>query len=372
MTLLFYAVVIIINIFVGRKSRDNIKNKTNPLIFFLSFIIIFLLMAGYRNTSGLSNDLLYSELEYKNIINGLASNYEIGYVLLMKVGGIFTQDFYTFRSSIIVIFLFLLFCSIQKWAPSPHYVIALFSSYLVILSSEQLRYFLAFIIFVIGLFILLYSNYRHKKVIFSCFLLLASTIHFSFLVYFIFLLSNYSRKSKREKIIVSLTFLFCFIIFLNNNQIPGVSLLLESVDNYKLKVYMGQTTNFGFLYPFVLHLSSLLLTLWALKLTIKSKDNDALQIIRNVYKLNLLVVLFFPLFMLQLTFYRLARNILIVNYFVYSQIRISKKISFSKRKLFAFMVWNSVILWIVVDLFITTSASALLIPFFTENVYLNF
>ncbi|WP_424769277.1 EpsG family protein [Paenibacillus sp. sgz302251] len=372
MTLLFYGVVIFLNIFAGIKYRNNIKINTNPLILFLSFIIVFLLMSGYRNTSGLSNDLLYTELEYKNIINGLVSNYEIGYVLLMKVGGIFTQDFYTFRSMIIGIFLLLLFWSIRKWAPSPHYVIALFSSYLVILSSEQLRYFLAFIIFVIGLLILLYSNYRHKKVIFSCFLLLASTIHFSFLVYFIFLLSDFSRKSIREKIIVSLTLLFCFIIFLNNNQIPGLSQLLESINNYKVIVYMNQSTNFGFLYPFVLHLSSILLTLWALRLTVDSKDNETIQIIRNVYKLNLLVVLFFPLFMLQLTFYRLARNLLIINYFVYSQIRISKKISFSKRKLFAFMVWNSVILWIVVDLFITTSAEALLVPFFTENIYFNF
>lgn len=372
MAILFYGISILINVFASKNLRNNMERKTNNFIFFLSFIIIFLLMSGYRNTSGLSNDLSNNELEYLNIINGLNSNYEIGYVLLMKVGGGFTQDFYIFRNVVIGVFLFFLFWAIRKWAPSPHYVIALFSSYLIILSSEQLRYFLAFVIFVIGLFILVYSNSKHKKIVFSCFIILATTIHLSFVIYFIFLISDFSVKSKKEKIIVTVTLIFCFIIFLNNNQIPGLSQLIKSVDNYKLVVYTSQSTNYGFLYPFVLQLSSILLTLWALKLYRKSNDNEVNPILEHVYKLNLLAVLFFPLFMLQLTFYRLARNMLIVNYLVFSQIRISKNISYKNRKIFAFVVWNSVILWIVVDLIIKTPVKALFIPFFTENIYFNF
>ena len=369
MALLFYSITILINIFAGVRYGK----RTNPLILFLSFIIIFLLMSGYRNTSGYTNDLLYFEIEYNNIINGLGSSYEFGYILLMKIGSIFTQDFYTFRSIIIGILLLFLFKTIRKWAPSPHYVIALFCSYLVILSAIQFRYFIALVIFLIGLNILLFSNYRFKKMIFSYFILIASTIHLSFLLYFVFLLiSKISRGSNKEKIIASLTFVFCFIIFLNNNQIPGLSQVLGLIDNYKAQVYLNQTTNYGFIYPFILHLSSILLSFWALKLTIKSQDNEAIPLVKNVYKINLLVVLFFPFFMLQLTFYRLARNILLVNYLIFSQIIISKKIHYTKRYLFAFLVWNSVVLWVFIDLIITTPFDGLLAPFFTENIYLNF
>lgn len=374
MTFFIYGVVIFLNILTGLKYHGNAMKKTNSLIFFLTYVIIFLLMTGYRNTSGLSNDLSNTEFEYNNIINGLASNYEIGYILIIKAGGMFTQNFYIFRSVVIGIFLFFLFWAIRKWAPSPHYVIALFSSYLIILSAEQLRYFLAFVVFVVGLSILLYSSYKFKKIFFSLSVLLAASIHLSFLVYLVFLISSFSKKeiSVREKIIVCLTILFCFIVFLNSNQIPGLSQILESVDNDKVMVYMTQSTNLGFLYPFVLHFSSIFLSLWALRLTIKSNDEESIQVIRNVYKLNLLVVLFFPLFMLQLTFYRLARNMLLVNYFIFTRIRTSKEIDFNKRKLFAFMIWNSVLLWIIVDLFIKTSPEALIIPFFTENIYFNF
>lgn len=372
MALIFYCVVILMNIFAGVQYGKKDNKKTNALILFISFIIIFLLMAGYRNTSGFSNDLLNNELEFSNIINGLDSNYEIGYILLIKVGSIFTQNFYIFRSGIIGIFLLLLFWSIRRWSPSPHYVIALFASYLVVLSSEQLRYFLAFVIFEIGLCILLYSHNKRKKIIYGCFLLLASTIHFSFLIYFIFILDNNSRKSKKEKIIASLTFLFCVFIFLNNNQILGLSQLLKYVDNYKINIYMAQSTHYGFLFPFVLHILSLILTLWALKLSVKSNNNENISIIEYVYKLDLLAIIFFPLYMLQISFYRLARNMLIINYNVYSQIRISKEIDIYKRKLFVFIVWISVILWIVIDLTIKTPSHSLLIPFFKENIYLNF
>jgi hypothetical protein len=328
-------------------------------------------MSGYRNTSGLSNDLIYSEIDYNNVINGMKSNYEIGYVFLMKIGGIFTDNFYFFRSSVIGLFLFLLFYTIKKWAPSPHYVISLFCVYLIILSAEQLRYFLAFVIFSIGLSVLVYSKSNRKKLYFNFLLLIASSIHFSFIIYVVFNIKKISLNSKKEKLIATFVGMFCILIFLNNNKIPGLSLLLNYVDNYKIRVYMSQTTNLGFLYPFLLQLTSIILTLWAYKLSIRSNQTKTLATSEHVYKINLLAVIFFPLFMLQLTFYRLARNILIINYFVFSDIRSSKNINYRKRKLFSIAVFTSIIIWFVVDLLITTPASNLLIPFFEENIYFN-
>ena len=371
MALLFYCLVIFINILMGIKYSKKDK-KVNRMFFFISFIIIFLLMGGYRNTTGLSKDLLYSEIEYNNIINGIDSNYEIGYVLLIKIGGLFTNDFYIFRNGIIFIFLLILFFSIKKWVSNPHYVIALFSSYLIILNAEQLRYFLAFVIFSIGISFLIYSNNKRKKIIYVCFLLIASSIHFSFLIYLVFLLVSINSKSKKEIIIAIYVLLFCVIVFLNDNQIPGLSILLQSIDNYKINVYLNQTTNLGFLFPFLLHISSIVLTYWALKLSIISKDVENIQSIRYIYNLNLITILFFPLFMLQLTFYRLARNILIINYYVYAQIRTSQKISLDNRRIFSIIMWLSVFLWIFIDLVITTPSQSLLIPFFTENEYFVF
>lgn len=372
MALLFYFVVILMNIFTGVYYGKKDKKKANTLILFISFIIIFLLMDGYRNTSGYTNDLLYNQIEFNNIISGLGSSYEFGYVLLNKIGGIFTEDFYAFRSGINGIFLLILFWSIKKWAPSPHYVISLFSAYLLVLSSIQLRYFLAFVIFQVGICFLLYSNNKYKKIIYSCFLLLASTIHFSFLLYFVFLLSSILRKSKKEKILACLTILLCIVIFINNNQIPYLSQLLKFTDSDKIYIYMSQSTHLGFLYIIVLHISSLILTLWALKLSVKSNNNKTISIIERVYKLDLLATIFFPLYMLQTTFYRLTRSMLVINYCVYSQIIISKEVNVNKKRLFVFLVWLSVIAWIVVDLVLKTSAQGLLIPFFKENIYLNF
>lgn len=371
MTLLFYFLVIAINIFAGCKYGKGRKSKINKLVYIFSFIVTFLLLDGHRNTSGYSNDLFYNEVEFNNIINGVSSNYELGYIFLNRLGGMVTQDFYVFRRIVNGIFLFLSFWSIKKWTPNPHYVIAFYSSYLNILNSVQLRNFLASVIFQIGLFILLYSNYKNKKVIYSCALIVASTIHSSYIIYFILLLDGMSIKSRREKIIASLTAGFCIIVFFNNNRIPGLEQVLKLIGSEKASIYLSQTTKLGFLYPFVLHITSIILIRYALKLAIKYNNND-IEIIDAIYKLNLLEVLFFPLYMVQLTFYRLARNMLIINYGVYSEIRISKGIHISRRKLFILMSWISVILWIIIDLYITTPSEALINPFFKENIYFNF
>ncbi|SDK40541.1 EpsG family protein [Alkalibacterium thalassium] len=369
MTLFIYVLTIILNLFVGVRYGKNKNKNINSFIFLLSFISVFLLMAGYRNTSGLSNDLINSEIDYNNVINGMESSYEVGYVFLMKLGGLVTDDFYFFRSGAIGLFLLLFFSAIKKWAPSPHYVISLFCTYLIVLSSEQLRYFLAFVVFSIGLSILIYSKSKRKKLYFNVLLLIASSIHFSFIIYVIFNIKKISLNSKKEKVIAILVILFSMLIFMNDNNIPGLSLLLKYVDNYKIRVYMSQTTSLGFLYPILLHLTSILLTLWAYKLSLRSNQASTLVTSEHVYKLNLLAVVFFPLFMLQWTFYRLARNILIINYYVFSDIRSSRSISYKKRKLFSVAVFLSVIIWFAVDLLITTPASNLLIPFFKENIF---
>lgn len=369
MAIFLYFFTIALNLVLGVRYGTNRNKKINSFFFFLSFISIYLLMSGYRNSSGLSNDLSYNQIDYNKIVNGIESSYEIGFYFIMKLGSFFTDDFYLFRSYSLGFFLILLFYAIKKWASSPHYVISLFCSYLIILSSEQLRYFFAFVIFCISISILVYSNNPRKRLYFNILLILASLIHFSFIVYIIFNIEKLSFSKKREKRIAITVILFCIIIFLNNNKIPGLTYLLKYNNNYKISIYMGQKTNLGFLLPFILQATSIVLTLWAYKLSSKSNQLRTIIYPLHIYKLNLLAIVFFPLFMLQLTFYRLIRNLLILNYFLYSDIIISKAVNFKNRLLFSSGVFMSIIIWFIVDLFITSPAKSLLIPFFTENIY---
>ena len=329
MTIFIYIFVVALNITIGHYYNKRKRKKINGSIYWISFILIFLLMAGYRNTSGLSNDLIYHEIDFENVASGLQSDYEFGYIFLVKIGSYFTSDFYIFRSGIIALFLLMLFFTIKKWSPSPHYVIAFYTSYSSILSSEQLRYFLAFVLFIVGLSQFIYSQNKQKKLIFGLFLILAITIHFSFAIYFIFFINGFSENNRREKIIALLVLLFCIVIYLNSNQIPGLSAVLNEVENYKVSVYFNQSTKLGFLYPFFLHFLSILLMRWALIIANKTDNEELKANINNIYKLNLIAVIFFPLYMLQLTFYRLARNILMINYFGFSNFLTTfKKIQF--------------------------------------------
>ncbi|WP_161568911.1 EpsG family protein [Exiguobacterium sp. SL-9] len=343
-------------------------------VYSVSFIFIFLLIAGYRNTSGLSNDLYYYELEYQNFLAGSLSQYEIGYKILMSIGGMITDDFYLFRSIVIFLSLLLVFVSVKKYSPSPHYVIALFTTYLVILSAEQFRYFIAFSLFIISFNILLFSDYKFKKVFSAIVLGLATSIHFSFLIYFVIiaLFSEKTEQTIKIKVLALITFVFCIVIFINNNTIPGLETLISGIDDSKIQIYLNQKTEFGFLILFLLHGFSLFLSGWAVKLSQKRTDVGTLKKIKLIHQINILSVIFFPLFMVQITFYRLIRNFLILNYMLVSGISISKVIKLDMRVSFLVLAWTSVICWIYFDLVFKTPMEALLIPFFTENYYLNF
>ena len=370
MTLSIYLSTIIINLYCGLQY----KSRINLPIFLLSFISIFLLIAGYRNTSGLSNDLYYYEFEYEKFLNGSLSQYEIGYRALMKLGGMVTDDFYLFRSILIFLSLLLLFISTIRNAPSPHYVIALFSTYLVILSAEQFRYFIAFSLFVVAFNTLLFSDYKLKKLTSILYLGLASSIHFSFIIYFIFIIL-FKEKSvgiNNERILAIVTFAFCTLIFINGNTIPGLNFLISEIDDSKIQIYLSQKTEFGFILIFLLHAASLLLSGWALKMSKNTNNEKISRKIKLVHQINILSVLFFPLFMIQITFYRLVRNLLIFNYILISGIAVSKTIKLNYRILFLLLSWTSVFFWIYFDLIFKTPIEALLIPFFTENYYLNF
>lgn len=366
MTLFVYLFVIFFNIYFEKKETI-IKKKYGKIVFIISYFCNFLLLAGYRNTSGFSNDLSNNKLEFSKIIEGMHSNYEAGYVLLNKLGGYVTTDFYMFRAIIIGIFLFLLFISIKKWNAYPYYMISFFSAYLIILSAEQLRYFLAFVFFQISLHKLIFTNSKKYYLFFLC---LASMIHLSFLVYIIFLLTKNSFYNKKEKIFCIMMLFVCLVIFLNGNKIPGALILANLIDSEKLKIYFSQTTRFGFLYIFLLHFLSIFL-IWFSTKNFLLKNNEEIYIkLKKIESINLIVLVFLPLCMIQLTFYRIFRNMLLINYSFYSQIIYTQSLNSNRKKIFICLSWISLLLWIIIDLTITTKPKSLLIPFFTENIFL--
>lgn len=369
MTIFVYLSIIIINLLIALK----IKKKNNFLLYYISLFLMILLVIGYRNTSGFSNDLMNYEIEYNNFLLGFSSNYEVGYVLLMTMGSYFTNDFYIFKSTVSGILLIFLFNNIRKYSPNPHFIISFFSIYLLILSAEQFRYFIGFTIFSIGLTQLIFSEKKYKKIKFTILTLFASTMHISFLVYLLFLIINLKNKNiKKELFIGIFGLLFSVIVFLNGNKIPGVNSFIREFETEKISIYFNQSTNFGFLYVVILQAINILLSYFLYKFCTKNENDKNKKITSIIFKINILSTLFFPLIMTQITFYRLIRNLLIINYFAVGILFNNVQVPKLGKALYLFSTVFSIFLWIYFDLIIKTPAKALLIPFFEENIYFNF
>ncbi|MDK2810945.1 MAG: hypothetical protein PWR27_1654 [Petroclostridium sp.] len=365
-----YFFLIVINFIFGIKKilyplNKFLKNK-NMFIAIVSFFCCYIFISGYRNFSGLSDDVTNNAIEFERVINGSKSMYEAVYVGLIKFGSYFTHDYYVWRNIVVFIFLSIFFIVIYKFVDNVHFVYAMFSAYLVILSSVQLRNFLALVVFLIGLLYFVNSNHTGKRLVFIVFTLLAGLIHSSFFIYFFLLLADKTFSQKTIKKIGIGVILFCVLIFINGNNIPGMRILLNFVNESRVLIYLTQKTRLGFLYPMIMHLSSVFITYYIMKKT--SGDNEKYKLI---FKINALMMICFPLYMLQTSFYRIARNLLILTYISEGDSILRNEIKIQEKMYIILYSIVSLLIWIIIDLYITTPKEVLLIPFFEDNIFLQ-
>ena len=362
-----YFSLIFFNLIWGLKKLfyplNRLPGNKNIILVVLSVLGCYILIAGYRNTSGLSNDLSNSAYEFKQVISGVGSRYEVGYVSLLKAGARFTQNYYIWRQITAFIFVLIFFIIVYKLVDNAHFVYAMFSAYLMILSAEQFRNFMALVLFSIGILILVNSQFPKKKIVFIICTLLASTIHSIFLIYLLLIFADKTFSPKAVKRIAIVVLLVCLIIFLNGNNVPGLSLILNYFAGNRFAVYLTQKTRLGFLYPMVMHLSSVLISFYIMK----KSNNKKYELI---FKINTIMMVCFPLYMLQTSFYRIARNILLLTYVAEGDSILSVEIKL-KNKLFIVLISIlALLLWFYIDLYITTPKEALLLPFFETNEFL--
>ena len=368
MVLFIYVSLILANLFIGLRRYfhpfNKSKNRLNVIIFILSFIGFCILLIGYRNFSGLSNDLLNNQAEYNSFLNYRESGYEIIYRWLMGLGRINQLDFYTWRATVLFAGLLLHFFCIYKWLPNPHLYLSFFSMFYLIQSAELYRNFIAFVIFFTGGTIYLYSKVKHKNITFGIFILIAGFIHSSYLLYFIFLIFNRKVSQKTINMLISIVLLFCVFIFINGNKIPGLTLITSFLGDSRLMNYFDAPTRFGFIIFFLLHFSSLFLFRYMEKYGIKS---EAIMLTK---KMTLVTMLFFPLYMIDGTFIRIGRNLLPFLYGVQGEYILDKS---SDRKKIIYLVFTflAVSFWMYDRFFISSRPEVLFYPFFTDNIFFN-
>ncbi|MGI1771417.1 EpsG family protein [Streptococcus uberis] len=366
MIIFLYLATVTINFIFGSKVFINplnkYKNKYDVIVIIFTFIVFYILMSGYRNNSGLTNDVLNNQLEY-NIVNSYkVSTYEPLYVILMKIGRFFYLDFYTWRNVMILWALILLFYTTLKWVQNPHFLFAMFATNLLIQSSHIFRNFLALSVFFLGLCIYKYTEKKSKKFWFIFYTILASLIHSSYLVYFAILLIDSNIYQKNKKIIYFGVAIFCLIIFFNGTQMPGIDFIISKMGVDRLVIYFQNHTRFGFILFIILHMTSLF-SIWLIRKNgFKTKSNKV------SLDINYITIIFYPLFMIDGTFIRLVRNLLLEIYSTQGDYLIDSTVNRKKLEYLLYTIIFS-IFWFLITYFIQSKPEILYYPFFTDNIY---
>ncbi|MGI1729378.1 EpsG family protein [Streptococcus uberis] len=370
MLIFLYILCICFNLVLSFKRYlyplNRLKNKSFYSILIPTFIFIYILLAGYRNNSGLSGDMKNLQFEYNYFLRTGLSIYERGYKLFMILGKMLNLDFFTWRSFVIFIALSLIIASILKYSSNPHFVVALYLLFLIIPSAEQLRNFLALSFLQLGLSQYYYDKHSKfkKNITLLILILIAGSIHSLFLSYLVILIFN-NLSNKQIKIISTLVLLFCVLIFINNNHIPGFSIISSYFSESRISNYLNQQIRYGFLLYMSLHLLSIILLSYFNNLNINSTPSSPIS---KIFYLNYSLVFFFPLLMVDGTFIRIFRNILLINYFSYADF-LEENRYHSKKFIFVIIVVFGTLLWVYLIYFIANKPFSLYYPFFTDNIY---
>lgn len=345
--------------------------KENRIIIFdiLTLLIISFLLGRGANTP----DTYNYYIGYVNSLHlNLNETFEPGYLILQKISHYFKLDYVSFRLLLSFLGFLLIRSTIIKFTSNPHFVYLYYLFFLIFIDTEQIRNFFAFSIIVYG-FRFLIGNSQRGNIKYLVTVLLACTVHISSFVYIVFILVSLKNKKYFIRLIVFTTLLFCIFIYIGGNSLSFIREIINNFDSGRGKydAYIEGQTKLGFLYAFLLHFYNMYIVSYTRNLFLKANSLDANKnaFVELIYWINLISIVFFPLFMLNLQFIRLVRNLLIVNYIVFSLLpRSSVKLK-KKYRYIQLMILINTFLWFYYTFIIQDHIDDILIPFFDNSIF---
>lgn len=349
MTYIISGCLIVINIF-------NSLMKKNNLIKWLLLIMMWVLFWGNFKNPDYGNYLLH--YDYITLTGNAIGTSEFGFAFLMKIAIFFNLEYYQFLMLFTGIGLLLIVSTVEKYAIHPQLVYALYFIYPFILDIVQLKHYLAMAIVVFCFRYL--ENKEIKNIIkFLIGILIAFSIHYISLIFIPLL---FLVNLKTEKIY---TIMFFYLVI----GIPlAYTNIYEIFASYLVPVletesYFLNRAHNGFILQ--IFIQSGVLILIYLSKRFLDKHNYENNIVNIIYKANILLLILFPLYIINGTFSRAFRMLAIPNYIMFSIV--FSKINRKEKALFLMCLLIFVILLFLYYIFVPAKNNVLF-PIFENNL----
>lgn len=320
-----YIVLIVINlvygIFVSIKNTSyNVTIRgfkvfnLDHLLGFLLLIDLFYIAINSKNISDLST--------YEMIYDSGTNTFESGYTLLTRIGKLVGLDYLGFRTVLFGAGFILIWICLIKLKANVNVVLGIYAIYPFTLDVIQNRNFLAASIILFGIPFLFKEN-KTGSIEFIICVVLATTIHRISIVYLLLLFAKNGRNEKLRKRILLFIVFFAFLLAFFIRFSPGMT---EAVINFLMSINSERTTAYTQIllrWGFLLFWTMELLYVLSAKIIISEKIGHEYEIVDNIpknelatfiYWINLCCCSLFPLLLININFYRIYRNLSLVNY----------------------------------------------------------
>lgn len=341
--------------------------RKNKFVWFLQFIWMWILMAG---SNGGVDWTVHKDIFTKYSLNFKILDESWLYKMFCYPFVINGYTFYQFNFVISTILLLVLFHLIKKYSKNVCFVTSLIYIYPLADSIIQKRNFCALVIFLCGIFPLIYKEKRGDIKFILC-TFLAAQVHMSYYLYFIIYPLIKLENKYLNKVIKNAVFLafLCtpFIpqiasLFVNSEKVKFYFLELK-IPFYQSCCWWGVQMIFTYLFAKINNIKNTINE----NLNIKTENYN-----ENALKLNKIMLVFMPLYYYEPTFFRFFRNIIFVNYVEASSIFDNKNTIYKNEFIIMFILVLFVILMFLSQfVFFGKGFEYLCIPIFQANSFLG-
>lgn len=312
--------------------------------------------------------------------------YEPGYFLLEKIGLFLGADYIQFRIVTVFISLLLINKLVNKVTEKKVFLFYfVYCLFFIFIDTVQLRSFISLSIVIYALNYLIYSTRFKKVIVYSFLVFLASTIHISSLAYLVFALIGLKNRKRLAKAVAFVSLISVVFIFIGGNNLGVVKVVINIIsgDSSRLSAYGETSVKFGFLYPFTLQLISVFVVFVMSEFINKeyksclNSNSLTMKVINrknviNVFLLiNVISIVYFPLYMFHLQFIRLARGVLMINIMVLVLMFVKYERVKNEKIIVAVVVASLVLYWFFYTYVLSDHVDDIIIPFFQDATILN-
>lgn len=317
--MLYIIIFCVIFLFV----TDILTNHQTKFAFFELMLLLIIIMAAVTEIPDISAYKLMYEQEYDygeylyTLCSSLFYNYGFSYELFRFIYSIFGLSLIYYSINIIVP------NSMKLW------VLLLYILFPFIDDLPQVRNFMAMSIFTYAV-VILSSEKKWSDFKFIILLLIASGFQIVSILYIPLILIKYVVKDKAQN---KIFFVIVFSFLLLGLFSPVVNIILGVLNEYdfsiavKIIAYSDHRSRLGFILFWTIQIINIIFTKMSFDIVMYCKEDEMLSsdlneikinFVKYVYFINILLLVYFPLLKIQIIFFRIVRNLFIMNAMSYS------------------------------------------------------